>query len=175
MNTTTNPHSQIVENNTISEEVQSNQTTTTYPLRNQTVVADDVSKTEIALNGGLVKHQNNEKITAGNVDSFVARCSASPDEIRPIDMAKPYIKNDTKDIKEPPLNLFDEEIVESEKELTPELLPFTGSETESSTLEFRPDRNQGATRPLQSAPELGLISLPFQYQEDNVLKKIPRN
>lgn len=161
-------------NNTHQNETATTDFATTYPLRNPTVVEDEISKTEIALRGGLTKHQNNEKISAENVDSFVAKCNASPENLRPIDMARPYIKKDIKDIKEPPINLFDEEFVESEKELTPDLLPFAGTETEPSTLELKPEANPSLTRPLASAPELGFISLPFQYQEDSVIKKIPR-
>lgn len=173
---------------------QQNQPATTLPtqknisstysngINNLTATTTEPTKTEIALNGGLVKHTNEEKIPASHIDSVVANTSVpnagsltkdhKTNPAEQLKVARPLEKyshpfatlEETNETVPIPYDFRDEEYIESEKELTPEILPFAGT-PESNTIEPRPLRS----------PELGLITLlPFQYEEENVLKKIPR-
>ena len=163
----------------IVNETQSNHTPQTLELTDKDY---DLTETEIALSGGLVKNNNKENIPNENVDNMIVKsASATPrnlsshdetsaSELRLAPSVKPNDENivplpksQTPQVKD----FSDPEFSESEKELTPELLPFTSTTepTDPNSLEFKP----------LSSPELGNISfLPFKYQEDNVLKKTPR-
>lgn len=66
----------------------------------------------------------------------------------------------------PEISLELPELTESEKELTPDLLPFAGEKTEPKTLELKP---------VNPEAELGLAAfLPFVYEESDVTRKVPR-
>ena len=153
----------------------------TYPINrpqretitNEITNSSNLTETEIALNGGLVKNVNNDIINDKNSNNYILSSSPSPGELTKDHKTDPNLNSYTypfKTLEETshnfPINedLRDEEFIESEKELTPEILPFSGV-------------NQSNTREIQSLKNsnLGYINLlPFQYEEDNVLKKIPR-
>lgn len=141
------------------------------------------NKTENVLNGGLNKKTSSPNIVnEKNADNIVASAviftapsiDGEINEIDALTLAPPVEPKNHK-IKSPtenkptllPSDFSEPEIGESERELTPELLPFTSTTPTQNpkTLEIKS----------LSSPELGSISfLPFVYEEDNCLKKIPR-
>lgn len=141
--------------------------------------ANGLTETEIILNGGLVKNQNNENIPAKNINSLVAnktiktpqtleKINETPELVQELKVGRPVEieKQETKTEKVKP-NITVDEYTESEKELLPDTLPFTSTKDISQEL-----------KPLKHG-ELGIISkiknlLPFTYEEDDVTKKIPR-
>lgn len=149
----------------------------TYPINRpkaeinleETATANKLSETEIALNGGLIKNSNTDKINSQNAENFIASPTTGA-------LSKNY-NVDSKSYTHPfktleetnhnfPItnNLRDDEYIESEKELTPEILPFSGVD----------DASKNVPQTITNS-KLGAINfLPFQYEEDNVLKKIPK-
>lgn len=147
---------------------------------NSEPVSNAVNDAERALAGGLTKNQNSEIIPRENVDSVVAKVSRvmpttleridkKPEPIEEIKLGTAIEKKEkainNQDVTSPPVLDFSEpEIVESERELTPELLPFAGDKKDGLEL-----------TPLPVAPELGNITfLPFVYEESDVTRKVPR-
>lgn len=147
-----------------------------------------LTKSEIALNGGLVKGENIEKITSNNANTVIANACFAPTPpadrelnldnkfARELNLANPLSKKDKNPITSNPENIStlpntsqikdfsDNEYYESEKELSPELLPFTSTTPSPNTLEAKP----------LSRPELGAIGgLPIEFENDNCLKPIP--
>ena len=137
-------------------------------------VSSELTSTEIALNGGLVRGVNSDKINENNANNFIINSSTpSAGSLTKDHKTNPNLTSYThpfKTLEETTHNfpitqdLRDEEFIESEKELTPEILPFTGIEESKS---FK-------TNELKNSKLAFINILPFQYEEDDVLKKIPK-
>lgn len=150
-----------------------------FPMTNNDL---NLTEEEIILNGGLIKN-NNSALSLNNITETNTSLPASAmykqlkspsaeviqeSEIKKLNITPPQNKLEEKSapITMAPVapispDLSEPEIVESEKELTPDLLPFVGESDNNVTIE--------------TAPELGhIFHVPIRFEEDNPIMLIPR-
>lgn len=127
----------------------------------KTLPENTISESEVILNGGLIKSTTEEIVTPTFLNANFELDDKLPKDAEQLKLGSGAEKNN---ILTPPILDFSEpEISESEKELTPEILPFAGSpNAEIKTVS-------------EVEHELGQIMLlPFIYEEDDVIKIIPK-
>lgn len=148
---------------TINNEIGLN--TPSLPLDNASSLA---TSEETILNGGLVKKANSYSVALNTLPDI--ENTTEGDAIR-LNVIEPENKTNKQDsVSHPHIDLREDEITESEKELTPDLLPLIGEN------EIKEDISDNVyPLPFKPVPELGIIALnPITYEDENPIMLLPR-